>query len=70
MKDIPANRADFKGELTRVKSDFEWTVKGEITNGDCFPPLDVKETDAYREYKDILTMQEMQRLYKAVLKNA
>lgn len=69
MSTTPKYRDDIKGRVAENIADFKAACAGAIKSADHFV-MEVEEVEAYHEYKDILTITEMRRAFKAALKEA
>lgn len=62
----PRDREDTKGNLPAFKADFEATLRGEANDPEEGFMFNLEETNAYSEYKDYLTVREMETIFRRV----
>lgn len=61
----PKYRQDIKGHLAEVIDECVHSIRGQLQDPECMHfCLEVEDTDAFDEYKDILTLSEMRRAFK------
>ncbi len=63
----PRDRQDYKDMLPAVKADFEATLRGEANDPEEGFMFNLEESSAYSEYKDILTVREMETIFRRVV---
>lgn len=63
----PRDREDTKGNLSAFKADFEVTLRGEVNDPEEGFMFNLEETHAYSEYKDYLTVREMETIFRRIV---